>query len=176
MTRLAIRAIALAAALGLAAAMFAWPVLAQQQPQSAPDAQADFEDPDAREYPPDERYPPDAREDFEDLARQEPEDIYEPPPPPHAPEQVSEAKLNQFVVALAEVQEIRAEAIDDLETATEPYVAKEVEQEARERMFEAVEDAGLTIEEYNQIAALMGTDPELRERVQAKLDQLEERS
>jgi hypothetical protein len=48
--------------------------------------------------------------------------------------------------------------------------AQEVQQRAQQQMIDAVEEAGLSVEEYNQIATLMSTDPELQERISSKLE------
>jgi DNA-directed RNA polymerase specialized sigma54-like protein len=94
-----------------------------------------------------------------------------PPPQEQQAAPVSEAKLDQFVTALNEVHAIRNEAAEELEATTDPQDAQEVQQKAQQQMIEAVEEAGLTIEEYNQIATMMGSDPELQERISARLEE-----
>jgi hypothetical protein len=94
-----------------------------------------------------------------------------PPPQEQQAAPVSEAKLDQFVTALNEVHAIRNEAAEELEATTDPQDAQEVQQKAQQQMIEAVEEAGLTIEEYNQIATMMSSDPELQERISARLEE-----
>lgn len=94
-----------------------------------------------------------------------------PPPQEQQAAPVSEAKLDQFVAALNEVHSIRNEAAQELEATTDPQDAQEVQQKAQQQMIEAVEEAGLTIEEYNQIATMMSSDPELQERISARLEE-----
>lgn len=101
-------------------------------------------------------------------------DDYDTPPPPPQEQQaapLTEEKLDQFVEALSEVHEIRNEAAQELEATTDPEDAQAVQQKAQQQMIEAVEEAGLTIEEYNQIATMMGSDPELQERISARLEE-----
>ncbi|NGX17045.1 DUF4168 domain-containing protein [Wenzhouxiangella sp. XN24] len=86
---------------------------------------------------------------------------------------VSSEKLDKFVDALAEISVIREAAAVELEAAEDMEQAQKLQQEAQAEMIDAVETAGLTVEEYNQIATVMGSDPELAERVRT---QLEERS
>lgn len=85
--------------------------------------------------------------------------------------EVSEEKIEKFVDALSEIRVIQEEASAELEATSDTQEAQQVQQDAQQKMIEAVEAAGLSVEEYNQIAALMGSDPELQERVHAKLDQ-----
>lgn len=94
-----------------------------------------------------------------------------PPPQEQQAVPVSEAKLDQFVTALNEVHSIRNEAAEELEATTDPQDAQQVQQKAQQQMIEAVEEAGLTIEEYNQIATMMSSDPELQERISARLEE-----
>ena len=84
---------------------------------------------------------------------------------------VDETKLDQFVEALSEVHAIRNEAAVELESTTTTEDAQEVQQRAQQQMIDAVEESGLSIEEYNRIATLMGSDPELQQRVSAKLEE-----
>jgi hypothetical protein len=84
--------------------------------------------------------------------------------------QVDEAKINQFVDALVEISTIRQTAAAELESAEGMEEAQKVQQDAQQRMLEAVESAGLSVEEYNHIASLMGSDPELAERINSELE------
>jgi ferredoxin-NADP reductase len=84
---------------------------------------------------------------------------------------VTEEKLEQFVEALTEITMIRQTAAVELESAADMERAEQVHREAQEQMIEAVENAGLSVDEYNRIATLMGTDPELSERIHNKLQE-----
>ena len=96
---------------------------------------------------------------------------YQQPGEPTEPVQVSEAKIDQFVDALTEISVIRETASAQLETTTDTAEAQQIQMRAQEEMIQAVENAGLSVEEYNQIAALMGSDPELQERVHTRLEE-----
>lgn len=110
-------------------------------------------------------------QDEEDAARQaQPgEHQFEPQPPQDTA--VSEQQLEQFVDALAEITVIRQTAAVELESAVDMEQAEQVHREAQEQMIEAVENAGLSVDEYNRIATLMGTDAELSQRVHSKLQE-----
>ncbi len=94
----------------------------------------------------------------------------QPQQQPQQATEVSEQKINQFVDALAEISTIRQTAAVELESAADMEEAQKVQQDAQQRMVKAVESAGLSVEEYNQIASLMGSDPELAERINTELE------
>jgi hypothetical protein len=140
MTHRVTRTTALAAAAGLAAAMAAWPVMAQDD---------------------------DAERQAQPGQQQQPQMQAQPP----QNNEVSEEQLEQFVDALAEISVIRQTAAAELEAAADMEEAERVHREAQEHMIEAVESAGLSVDEYNRIATLMGTDAELSQRVHSKLQE-----
>lgn len=92
-------------------------------------------------------------------------------PEPHQSIELTEEKIEQFVDAMTEVREIRDEAAAELERADDTQQAQQVQQDAQIRMIEAVENAGLSVEEYNQIAMMMSSDPELQQRVSSRLEE-----
>jgi hypothetical protein len=140
MTHRVTRTTAFAAAAGLATAMAAGPVMAQ--------------DDDA------ERQAQPGQQQQQQMQAQPPQN-----------NEVSEEQLAQFVDALAEISVIRQTAAAELEAAADMEEAERVHREAQEQMIEAVESAGLSVDEYNRIATLMGTDPELSQRVHSKLQE-----
>ena len=77
----------------------------------------------------------------------------------------------QFVDALTEIAVIRQTAAVELESAADMEHAEQVHREAQEQMIEALESTGLSVDEYNRIATLMGIDPELSERIHSKLQE-----
>jgi hypothetical protein len=96
---------------------------------------------------------------------------YQQPSEPTQPVQVSEAKIDQFVDALTEISVIRETAAAELDTTTDTAEAQQIQMRAQEEMIQAVENAGLSVEEYNQIAALMGSDPELQQEIHSRLEE-----
>jgi hypothetical protein len=97
----------------------------------------------------------------------------EPPAPrpeaqPGAAE-VTEEQIERFAEAYTEVSQLRDEYTQQIIQAEDPDRATELQQEANERMIEAVEEKGLSVGEYNMIAEAMDRDPELQERVLQKL-------
>jgi hypothetical protein len=141
MTHRVTRTTALAAAAGLAAAMAAWPAMAQDD---------------------------DAERQAQPGQQQQQQQMQAQPPQNN---EVSEEQLEQFVDALAEISVIRQTAAAELEAAADMEEAERVHREAQEQMIEAVESAGLSVDEYNRIATLMGIDPDLSQRVHSKLQE-----
>lgn len=78
---------------------------------------------------------------------------------------VDEASLNKFKDAFAEVNGIRESFAGKLENVEDPQKAQKLQQQAQEDMVSAVEDAGLSVQEYNQIFAAVQQNPELQQKV-----------
>lgn len=93
---------------------------------------------------------------------------YDQAPPPV---ELTETKINQFVDALQEISDIRHEVSAQMEAAGDMEEAQRLQQDAQAQMIEAVENAGLTVEEYNQIASTMGSDPEMQEEIRSRLEE-----
>jgi hypothetical protein len=83
---------------------------------------------------------------------------------------VEEQKVDQFAAAFVAVQDIQAQATQQLSTAKDDQQATQVKASAEKQMIEAVQREGLKVEEFNQIADLMTTDLELRSKVVEKVE------
>ena len=80
--------------------------------------------------------------------------------------EIPESALQQFVEAEQKVTEIRTDYQERLnQVVDQPEKAQAVQQEAQEKMVQAVEDTGLAVPEYNQIAQLAIADESVRERL-----------
>ncbi|CAE6499090.1 uncharacterized protein DUF4168 [Nitrosomonas nitrosa] len=90
------------------------------------------------------------------------------PPAQHPnPANFSEADLQKFAAAQKEVEVIRRNYTTRLENAGNPDKALELQQEASEVMVDAVKKQGLEIDTYNNIARAMGSNPDLRRKLEA---------
>lgn len=90
-------------------------------------------------------------------------------PPPAQQQQmpeVSEQQLELYVQAATKITEIRQSFQEKMSSADDAEQAQSLQQEASEEMVGAVESIGLSVEEYNQIAYALQSDPALRERVE----------
>lgn len=89
------------------------------------------------------------------------------------PEQieVSDQQLEQFADAQTEISSIQQEFSGRLQGVEDPEKAHELQLEANEQMTEAVEEAGLDVESFNQIAMAIQNDPELQQKLTELLEE-----
>ena len=80
--------------------------------------------------------------------------------------QIDPDTLDRFVDAFVEVQHIREDFAERLQGVENEADAQAMQQEAQEEMIGAVEDNGLTVEEYNQVAMALQQDPAMMQQVQ----------
>lgn len=78
---------------------------------------------------------------------------------------VDDTSLNKFKDAFAQVNSIRESFAGKLENVEDPKKAQKLQQQAQQNMVSAVEDAGLSVQEYNQIFAAVQQSPELQKKV-----------
>lgn len=79
-------------------------------------------------------------------------------------------ELETFLEARADVLDIQQEYSNRLQSAEDDQEVADLQSEAREKMAAAVEDAGLSVEEFNRIAQAAQNDPD----VAAELESLAE--
>lgn len=78
----------------------------------------------------------------------------------------SDAELKKFIHASNEVYKIREEYTERFNNAKDQPIAQQLQTEAQDKMLNAVENAGLDTESYNQLAERVQTSPELQQRLQ----------
>lgn len=76
-----------------------------------------------------------------------------------------EAELRTFVDIQKDIGEVRNEYAQKIQSAQDRQEAEELQEEARDSLVEVVENADLTVEEYNQIAQAYQMSPEVREKL-----------
>ncbi|WP_018144107.1 MULTISPECIES: DUF4168 domain-containing protein [unclassified Thioalkalivibrio] len=92
-------------------------------------------------------------------------------PMQEAPEvDLSEEDIDTFVTAFVAVQEVREDFADRLQSAEDETEAQSMQQEAQDEMVNAVEDSGMSVEEYNEVAMALQNDPELMQEVQERAE------
>ena len=84
---------------------------------------------------------------------------------PTAAPRVDDTTVDKFVVAFADVRDLQLEFSRKLETADSPDKAQALQQEAQQKMVSAVEEAGLSVADYNQVVTAMEQNPELRDEI-----------
>ena len=77
----------------------------------------------------------------------------------------SDDELQDFVALQDEIGEVREEYVSQIEAAESEDEARQLQQEAQTEMVEVIEDAGMSVEEYNAIAVAYNSDPSVQERV-----------
>ena len=82
---------------------------------------------------------------------------------------VDEATLEKFVLAYADIQELQQEFATDLEQVSSQEEAAALQQETQQKMIRVVEESGLSVPEYNNVVQALEQDPELRAKVESKL-------
>lgn len=82
----------------------------------------------------------------------------------------SDEQLGQFVEAQNEVMEIRDDYVARIEATDDREAAMALEQEGNQLMIEAVEDTGLTVEAYSEIAQAASEDMELSKRIRSMMN------
>ncbi len=77
----------------------------------------------------------------------------------------SDEELEDFVSLQDEIGDVREEYVSQIEAADSEDEARELQQEAQTEMVEVIEEAGMSVEEYNAIAVAYNSDPSVQERV-----------
>lgn len=82
---------------------------------------------------------------------------------------VSEQELSQFADAQGQISSIQQDFSGRLQGVEDPEKAHELQVQANQEMTAAVEDAGLDVESFNNIAMAIQNDPELQQRLTAMM-------
>ena len=77
----------------------------------------------------------------------------------------SDSELKRFVNLQDEIGKIREEYVDKIESAESEDKARELQQEAQSAMVSAIEEAGMSVQDYNAIAVAYNSNPDVQKRV-----------
>jgi hypothetical protein len=88
----------------------------------------------------------------------------------NAAAQVSDQQIEQFVVAFTEVRNLQQQFTQQLEGVTSQEEAQVLQQQAQQQMIEAVEEAGLSVADYNMVVAAMEQDEALRDSILGRVE------
>lgn len=80
--------------------------------------------------------------------------------------ELTDAMLEKFVTAMSNVQGISNKYSEQFQSAEDAEQAQEIQRKAQEEMVAAVNDSGLSPQEYNTIVQRIQQDEELRARLQ----------
>ena len=83
--------------------------------------------------------------------------------------------MQSFAVAFLEVTKVTQSYQPQIDAASTPEDQQRLQQEAGERMIQAVNDSeDITVDEYNQIIQAAQADPELAQRINTHISQAAE--
>jgi hypothetical protein len=94
------------------------------------------------------------------------------PPQTQTTEQVPEQKLNQFAQALKMVAQLDAKYRPQIEKESNVDKRQKIAQQAQQEMIKAVNQVGLSVEEYNALTFKLQQDKAMQEKLQQKLQSL----
>lgn len=83
----------------------------------------------------------------------------------------SDAELEKFVNLQGEIGDIREEYVSKIENADSEDKARELQQEAQSAMVSAIEEAGMSVQDYNAIAVAYNSNPDVQKRVDEMADE-----
>lgn len=84
---------------------------------------------------------------------------------------VTDSELALYAQAAQKVAQMQQGLQENMQQAATAEEAQAIQAEGQESIVNAVQSFGMTVEEYNRIAQLSQTDPELRSRLGALLQQ-----
>jgi hypothetical protein len=86
---------------------------------------------------------------------------------------VDAATVDKVANALVEVTSIQQDFTQQLEGVKGDEQARELQTEAQEKMVAAVQQAGLSVGEYNHVVELMNQNPVLRQQVMERAESIQ---
>ncbi|CAB0150915.1 hypothetical protein PSI9734_01354 [Pseudidiomarina piscicola] len=84
---------------------------------------------------------------------------------------MTDALLKKFLAAMNQVQQVSQKYSKQFQNAENAEQAQTIQQKAQEEMIAAVNNAGLSAEEYNAVIQQVQQDPELQKRLQEMTEQ-----
>jgi|GEM_PF-2994115 len=88
----------------------------------------------------------------------------------HEGPDISENQIERFVSAFADAKEAREDYAEKAREADDPQEAQELRQRAGEAEMQAIRDAGMEMEEYQEVEVAMQTDQDIREEIHDRLE------
>lgn len=73
---------------------------------------------------------------------------------------------HQFAEAYADILKVQAKYSEKLQGAADEDQAREIQQRAQEEMVDAVKQANMTIDRYNEVVELISQDPALLQEIE----------
>ncbi|MCP1726356.1 uncharacterized protein YqfA (UPF0365 family) [Natronospira proteinivora] len=105
------------------------------------------------------------------LAQQGQQQQAQPMPQEQEAPEVSDEQIASFVDAYVAVNDVREEYTARLQEAEDQEEAQALQMEANDAMTAAIEDSGLSVEEYQNVAMAVSADSDVREQVTQMLEE-----
>ncbi len=83
---------------------------------------------------------------------------------------LSDSDVEKFAKAQNEVQSVREDYSGKLRNVEDTEKAREIQAEMQEEMLQAVKDAGMDAQKYNQVSQAAMQDEELRKRIEDAME------
>lgn len=83
---------------------------------------------------------------------------------------LSDGDVQKFAKAQNEVQSVREDYSGKLRNVEDTEKAREIQAEMQEEMLQAVKDAGMSAQKYNQVSQAAMQDEELRKRIEDAME------
>ncbi len=90
-----------------------------------------------------------------------------------APADFSDEEIDRVASAYVDIIDIREDYHGKLASVDDPEEAQAIQMEANEKITEAVENNGVSVETYNEVIAAAQTDESLMNDLLSKIDQLQ---
>ena len=87
---------------------------------------------------------------------------------------VTDQEIEQFAKSYKEVTQIQKDTDKQLESVQDTAGAAKVKQEANQKMADAVQGQGMKVERFNLIARSLNQDATLKQRIQQKIQELQQ--
>ncbi|MEX2517174.1 MAG: DUF4168 domain-containing protein [Gammaproteobacteria bacterium] len=90
---------------------------------------------------------------------------------PTAAAELDAETKEKFVTAYVDIQQIQVKYTEQLQQADDEAKAREIQEKAQNEMVQAVEGSGMSVTEYNEVVAVISSDPDLRMEIEEKAKQ-----
>ncbi|MFP4168651.1 MAG: DUF4168 domain-containing protein [Desulfonatronovibrionaceae bacterium] len=91
-----------------------------------------------------------------------------------APAEVSDSEANDFAEAFNAIRQIQEEFTQEAQGIEDDSEIRELQQTYEDKMIKEVENKGLTVQRYNEIAQAMQQDEDLRQKIEGKMSEMGE--
>jgi hypothetical protein len=108
------------------------------------------------------------------FAQAESPDSSMPPPAPEAQQiEVGDEEVRKFAEIFVKIEQARVETAEELSQAANPEEAEGIQGRAEDEILTTIEEEGWSVEQFNQVATAINSDPQLRQQTVAYLQEMD---